>query len=245
MSNCLSNELRVRQRFGQQELEHRIPEHVGVFSVVEAELQLIKVGVKVLRANLMVATDDGALQEAPDVLKRVRVNVAPNVFSFAVLDRFVLGVLIGDTLVSFPFVGIDGFNIAGDVFTDEAVQGLPVSSPYYLQDDIPAALQGSYNDSLVTCIAAPLAFDLAAHEGFIGLDDALQQLGVNLIESGSDAMAEIPRCLVGHTERTLELVGRHALFALYNEVDCKKPFPQRKVGIVKDGASGNREAVAA
>jgi hypothetical protein len=58
-------------------------------------------------------------------------------------------------------------------------------------------------------------------------------------------MAEIPCGLVGDSESALELVGRDALFALYNEVDCKKPFPQRKVGIVKDGASGNREAVAA
>src|SRR5215217_1815285 len=141
----------------------------------------------------MVGTDDGPLQEAPDVLKRVRVNVAPNVFPFAVLDGFVLGVVVCYPLVGFPFVGVDSFNIPGDVLTDEAVQGLPVSSPYYLQDDVPAALQGSHNDSLVARIAAPLAFDLAAHKRFIGLYDALQELGVYLIESGTDAMAQVPR----------------------------------------------------
>ena len=31
--------LRVRQRFGQQELEHRIPEHEGILAVVESELE--------------------------------------------------------------------------------------------------------------------------------------------------------------------------------------------------------------
>jgi hypothetical protein len=42
MSNCLSNELRVRQRFGQQELEHRIAEHVGVLAVVVTQSPFIR-----------------------------------------------------------------------------------------------------------------------------------------------------------------------------------------------------------
>src|SRR5215208_85946 len=115
----------------------------------------------------MVATDDGPLQQAPDVLKRVRVNVAPNVFSFAVLDCFVFGVLVCYPLVGFPFIGVDGLNIPGYVLTDEPVQGLAVSSPHYLQDDVPATLQGSHDNRFVPRIAASLAFDLAAYEGLI------------------------------------------------------------------------------
>jgi hypothetical protein len=75
----------------------------------------------------MVATDNGVLQEAPDVLKRVRVNVAPDILPLTVLDRFVLSVLIREALVGFSFIGIDGLNIPGDVLTDEAVQGFPSS----------------------------------------------------------------------------------------------------------------------
>ena len=48
-----------------------------------------------LCANLVVAADYGPLQQAPYVLKRVSVNVAPNPFPFAVLDRFVFGVAVG------------------------------------------------------------------------------------------------------------------------------------------------------
>src|SRR5215204_1577955 len=175
----------------------------------------------------MIRTDDRPLQEAPDVLKRVRVNVSPHVFSFAVLDRFVLGILVCDPLIGFPFIGVDSFDIPGYVFTDEAVQGLPVSAPYHLQDNVPAALQGSHNDSFVTRIAAPFALDLAADERFIGLYYAFQELGIYLVQGSADAMAEIPGGLVGDSDSTLELVCGDALLALYDEVDCKKPFPQR------------------
>ena len=49
-------------------------------------------------------------------------NFAFGVFLFRVVDRFVLGVLVRDAPVGIPFVGVDGFNVSGDILTDEAVQ---------------------------------------------------------------------------------------------------------------------------
>src|SRR5215203_4792560 len=193
----------------------------------------------------MVATNDGPLQQAPDVLKRVRVNVAPNVFPLAVLDRFVLGVLIRDARVGFPFVGVDSLDIPRDVLTYEAVQGFPISSPDHLKAYVPATLKSTNHYGLVALVTASLAFDLAADEGLIGLNDALQELGVNFIKRNADSVTQIPRGLVGHVKSALELVRANTLLGLYNKVDGQKPLPKRKVGIVEDSASGNGKLIAA
>src|SRR5215211_171602 len=172
-------------------------------------------------------------------------NLASNVFLFRMVNRFVFRVLVCDPEIRGQLIGIDGLRLPGHVLPNEALQRLAVASLDHLQADGPAALYGSDHDNLVVRVAMPHTLDLAADERFIGLYDALQELGVHFVESGTDTMTQIPRGLVAHAKSALELVCRDALFALDDEVDCKKPFPQRKVGIVKDGASGNREPIAA
>ena len=49
-------------------------------TVVEPPLKLVKVGVKVLGAEMVVGTDDRLLEEAPNALHGVSVNVAPYPF---------------------------------------------------------------------------------------------------------------------------------------------------------------------
>jgi hypothetical protein len=58
-------------------------------------------------------------------------------------------------------------------------------------------------------------------------------------------MAEIPSRFVAHIKGALELVGANSLLGFYNEVDGKKPFPQREMGVMEDGVSGDRKLVAA
>jgi hypothetical protein len=141
-------------------------------------------------------------------------HVAPNVVPLTMLDHFVLGVAVCYALVGLPFVGIDGFNISGDVLTDEAVQGLVVASPNHWKADVSAALQGTYNHDLVAFISAPHSLDLATYESFVSLYDALQELCVNLVQGGTDSMAQIPSGLVAHAKSTLELVRTNTLFRL-------------------------------
>ena len=52
----------------------------------------------------MVGTDDGAIQEAPNVRDGVRVDVAANVFARAVVNGLVNGVLVADATVGCPLV---------------------------------------------------------------------------------------------------------------------------------------------
>src|SRR5215217_7423271 len=128
-----------------------------------------------LRANLMVAADDGLLEQRPDVLHRVAVNLASRIFPFRVVNRFVFGVVVCHAPVGFPLVGIDGLNVTGDVLTNETVQGFPISTPDHLKEDVPITLKGTHDHGLVALVATPLAFDLATYKRLIGLEDALQE----------------------------------------------------------------------
>ena len=59
-------------------------------------------------------------------------------------------------------------------------------------------------------------------------------------------MSHIPRTFVAAQVKVApQLIGRNALFGRTNHVDGEKPFPQGNMGIVKDGASGNRILVVA
>jgi hypothetical protein len=55
----------------------------------------------------------------------------------------------------------------------------------------------------------------------------------------------MPRGLVRDTEHPLELARRDAIPRLTDRVDGEKPFPERKVRIVEDGADAHAELIAA
>ena len=62
-----SNELLVLQRLGRDQCHERVAEEVIVVPVVEAEGHLVKVGVHVLRRELVIRADNRPFQQAPDL----------------------------------------------------------------------------------------------------------------------------------------------------------------------------------
>lgn len=239
------NQFRVRQSLCQQQLEHRVAEHVRVLAVVEPELKFIAVSVKVLCRDLMIRADDRTLEKRPYVLYGVGMNFASNVLAGSMPYRFVFGVLICDATVSGPFVGIDSFGVAASISSDEAVQGFPIRAAHYLEADVPAALHSTYHHGFVALVPTSLAVHLATDEGLIHFNDALQELRVNFIQSGAYAVAQVPCGFVAHPKSALHLISGDSLFGLYDKINCKEPLPEWKVRVVKDSASGNGESVAA
>jgi hypothetical protein len=140
---------------------------------------------------------------------------------------------------------LDSFCTTSGALAYETVQDLPGSLPNLLKASVTAALHGTYHNRCVALVAAPLAFDLATDKGLVYFCNALEQLCDNLFERVADSMREIPSCFIGVSERALELISRDTLFRLHDKVNCQKPLPQRKVCIMEDGASGDRELVAA
>jgi hypothetical protein len=56
-------------------------------------------------------------------------------------------------------------------------------------------------------------------------------------------MAEIPRGLVGHPQRPLDLARGHALLRFAEQQCSRKPLHKGQVGVIKHSASGDRELV--
>ena len=61
----------IRECLTGQEPQQRIPEQVGVLSVVEPPGPFIEVSLQMLRAKLMIGADDGALEKRPGILSQV------------------------------------------------------------------------------------------------------------------------------------------------------------------------------
>ena len=88
------NQLPVGEVLGSYELPHRIVEQVRVVPIVETMLQFIQVSVQMLCRHLVVGTDDRPLQEAPDALDGVRMNLAIHPFVQRMIDGLVNRVLV-------------------------------------------------------------------------------------------------------------------------------------------------------
>ena len=81
-----------------------------------------------LDRQLVIGPCDGALQEAPDILNAVRVNVSTNVLFGAVVDDLMLCVVVSNPTVGLPVIGNDDFSIGRSVVLDKVVQGLSIRS---------------------------------------------------------------------------------------------------------------------
>ena len=86
------HQLRVRESFRINQLQHSVPKQKLVVPIIEPMLQLIQVGVQMLHANMVVGADDRAFKQAPDALNAVRVNVATHPLFRAVIDALVASV---------------------------------------------------------------------------------------------------------------------------------------------------------
>ncbi len=198
-----------------------------------------------LHADLVVSTDDRPLQQAPDALNPVRMDIPTNPFLFRVIDALVAGIRIGNSLVGGKLVGVDRLCLGISVIRDELVKRGLVRVGDDLQANLPLPLDGSDRDGLVTTVAAAHAARLAAHISLVNLHDALQKFTVGVPHGRADTVAEVPRRLIGDVERALHLEGTDAFLALGHQVDRQKPLGQRKVCVVKNRARRNRKVIVA
>lgn len=127
-----------------------------------------------LRAHLVEGADDGALQQAPDALRRIRMHRAPYPFLLTVVDRLMARVRIAQALVACPLIGIDGGSGRRDTLTDDGVESLTLSVRDNFEANIPATLDDASGDALVLGVAKPLPVHLAADVGFVHLYGAVR-----------------------------------------------------------------------
>lgn len=241
----LSGQLGICERVCAQKPEKRVSEEIGILPVVEAKLEFIEVSGEMLRADLMVGTDDGPLEQAPNALDAVGVNVATDPFFLAVINRFVAGVFVCDSAICPPFVRHDARCLGSSFLTDEVVKGFPIVPLLDRQANLPAALDRAEHHRLVPPPTLPDMATMATDQRLIYFDRPLERDRVRFLHRLADAVAEIPSRLVTDAEGALKLIGRDAFPRLAHQVNRREPFRQGEMRVVEDASSGHAELVAA
>ncbi len=247
--------LRSRERFVLymfrfQHLDKRVTEQIGVVAVVEPEAHFIEIGLQMLCAKTMPRTNKTALEQGECGFDRVCVNICSgsDVLASTVAHSLMPSAADSFAVGAAVFVGHNHIHILGDVLADVLRQSSALGVLCVKEPEIAAALPDADNDLFVAVTETSLAkCVLAATDvGFVNLYGSPKFLnGRNRLHSRTDAMAEIPCCLVTDTQHPLELVGAHSLAGLAQDVGRKEPLGQRKVRIVEHGSRQNGELVTA
>jgi len=112
--------------------------NVLVLAVVKAELKLIQIERQVFLTYVVIRADDSALQERPEILDIVRMDLSANVLLCPVIDGFVATNVIGHSLaITRALIGRDQFNLVRDGFVNEAVRVSIEVSSMILQTTLP------------------------------------------------------------------------------------------------------------
>src|SRR5579859_5053844 len=223
-----------------------INEQIGTLTAIEAELHFREIGRKMFGADLMPASHNATLQKRKCVLNRVRVDVRSE------SDIFFRGVIDGLMLVfpyGFPvcreFIGYDHVNIGRNIFLNVSLQGSRFGIFGMEETNITAALPYADNNFLLSVSSPVLTALSAADIGFVHLDSTVQHWPFSFVHRGTDAMTEIPSCLVAHSDCPLELHGAYPFARFHQQQNCEKPFCERQMRVMEDRAAGNCELIFA
>ena len=225
-----------------------IEKQIRSLPAIETEGHFFQVGSEMLGTNLVPCAHDSALEKREGGFDGIGVNVSHDVHARTVINLLVIcavrlphGRFIGGMVVC-----EDYFHVLGDVLADILCERSTFGIAGMEETKIAIALaDADYDffvihaiDSTFAFVHAPdvcgVHFDLAVHHGLIGLRHCVP-----------DAMAEVPRCFVAHSDRALYLASRHALLRFAEQVCSQKPLGQGQVRIVEYGAGSNGELIVA
>ena len=227
-----------------------IQEQRWVFPAVEAESHFVQVGCEMLRANSVPRSEDATLEQRERRFYSVGMNIPLHVHLVLMTDRF-MGFARESGLhhcqrIAPEFIGHDYVHILTDVLSDELCQrsGMDVSGME--ETEIAATLtDANYDLFLILAELDTLTCLLSADVGFVHLDGTSQQGLVYFSHGGTNAVAEVPRRFIAHSQSALHLVCREAFSGLYEQQDGHKPLAQGQVRVIEDGSSGDGKLIVA
>jgi len=244
--------LRLKSLLGCSCALNRRSENVVIKAVIIAELEFSDIERKVLSADLVVAANDAALEDAPKSLNRLGVNRADNILMLGMVNGAVVEFVAKVTIAN-PLIGAEQTNLVRYGFVDEILQSLLLHISNQARNYVAFATDsaddsrfaGSCRTRLsVTLFPVPV-LGLAADECFIDLNDAAKLVHVHLDKGDADAMTHIPSGFVRtETHRPHDLERAHSLLADQHHVSDAIPVPQRLVGVLENGPGDMREAIA-
>ena len=225
-----------------------INEQIIVFAPIEAERHLFAVGLEMLRANLVPRSHDTALEQGERGFDSVGVNIAFDVDVQLVTNRLVASLfaeLLCCAPIASPIIRVQNLDIFAQVLADVLFESSALRILGMKEPEIAAALTNSDYDFLVRSGVTFGPQFLAANKGFVHLHFSVEHWPINFNHSRSDAVAEVPRRLVAHSERALDLTGRHSFLGLTEQQSRHKPLAQGQVRIVENRSGSYAELVVA
>jgi len=228
------------------DMSYSQPEAVAighVLAVVVAERLLVDVAEKVKRFHAHVSTPEPALEQGPEILHPVGVNVALHVLN-GVIDN---GMLVVGTkaVIGFQFVSEQG-RAHSNVFADLLLKFALAAIVHDHRADFPATFQHPENNSLILsagsgdlgspfrCVHVPR---LPADESLVNFHFTGQFTTRLALECKPDTVQHEPRGFLGHAKRTVKLPRGNAILRISDQPNRRKPLIQTKRRILEDGPS--------
>jgi hypothetical protein len=206
---------------------------------------------QIFLADLVISSNNAALQDRPEALNCIRMNRANDVLADCVVNGLVREAVLQPHIAGIG-IGAEKANAVRYSFTHESLKREPVSAIDNASNYVALALDRANNRSLPGVATPALAaflvpmpvFIATADVGFIDLNNSAEFLDV-LDHRGSDLVAHKPSSFVAAEAHVAEnLEGTHALFADQHKVRDSVPIFQRLIRVLKDCAGQVRETVA-
>jgi len=218
---------------------------IHALPMVEAEGLLIHVAEEVERLDADVRAAKSALQETPEILNSVGVDIALGV-GFGVVDE-VMDVVSLKPEVGVSFIG-EKMRAGFDVLANGHVQASPTSIIQDSDAHLSAALQHRMNRNLPNWSASLTLHDallavlvhianLAADEGFVDFDFTIQLAAATVIlHCEPDALKHEPSGLLANADSAVNLIGRNSILAVGELPHGEQPLVQADRRVLKDRA---------
>ena len=223
---------------------HGLPENIGVEAVVIPELKFSDIQRQIFCGNLVIGTDNAALQDRPEAFDGLGMDGTANILPARMVNGFVRVVAV-QMFVANPFVGAEQADLGGNAFVDECFEGAGTNVPNHAGDDVALAANGTRQSNILPRAASgPAAaalvpmpvLGLTADEGFVNLDNSHELAEIFVGKARADPVCHVEGGPVRpETERPVDLVGGNPLFAGEHQVDDAEPVPQRLVRVLEDG----------
>ena len=230
-----------------------LPEWIFGSPRVVAELEFADVQREIGFADLVEVADDTALDERPEAFDCLCVDRSHNVLFVCMPDDF-MRIFTIQTAIAYPFVGDEQRHLVGNDLANEAFEGGGVDTFDDAGNDLSLSADRADNRLLAgTKAAATRAAALAdvtvlrltANERFVNLNFAEQLPFDAVLHRDADAMAHIPRRLVGTgANHPVYLMRRHALFGVVHQEGNLEPLDKRIFGVLEYRPGDDREPIA-
>src|SRR6266849_2368393 len=210
-------------------------------AIVEAKHLFVYVAEQVERLYGNVRTLQSALEQAPEILKAVCVDLPLDV-AFRMVNRLVNEVLIVKALIGHESIGIDRA-LGCDMSTDFRLQMMLAAS----RDDVRVNLPAAFQNADYWCLVFYSAFGNDAlasrrmHESSRTADESLVYFHfatgaaefhkVLVMQGETNAVHHKPCGLLSDSERARDLIGTYSILSVHDEPNGNHPLvhPERRI----------------